>query len=348
MNSSFRFILLAILICAAAVQAQPVINASDFPTSPGTTQNFGKTSSTVAVNLGPAGVNQTWNFSSMTTDEAFTWNWVVPSTTPQGSHFPTANICNWSHDLTENSDSYAYYTLTSNVLTPLGIATSNPDTFIVYTNQTAQYSFPISYNTSWYTAWTMPVVPNLSFVRDSTYSTVDAWGTLTDLTGTHPCLRIKNHAYIMTYVLGNLFQTITNWDYTWIVPSMGLVVNISSANNEPNPNFTTGKFERQTGASAVRELPISQMLPTSVELEPVYPNPFNATTVLTFSLPMAGDVNLSVFDASGREVSGLAQGHYQPGVYQVEFNGANLSSGTYFARLTANGFETTRSLTLLK
>jgi hypothetical protein len=79
-----------------------------------------------------------------------------------------------------------------------------------------------------------------------------------------------------------------------------------------------------------------------------YPNPFNPNTNISFDLPQAGHVTLAIYDLNGRLVQTLADQVYTAGNYRVEFDGAALPSGIYFARLQGQSFATTRKLILLK
>jgi len=79
-----------------------------------------------------------------------------------------------------------------------------------------------------------------------------------------------------------------------------------------------------------------------------HPNPFNPTTSISFSVPRAGNVELSVFDISGRVIATLASGAYAAGEHSVTFDGAALPSGIYFAHLSAGSIQRTQKLVLLK
>jgi parallel beta-helix repeat protein len=68
-----------------------------------------------------------------------------------------------------------------------------------------------------------------------------------------------------------------------------------------------------------------------------YPNPFNPSTVIQFTLPDAGHVSLKVFDLLGREVATLLDEHRTAGTHQVHFDARALPSGLYFYRLDAAG-----------
>ncbi|TKJ41069.1 hypothetical protein CEE37_05225 [candidate division LCP-89 bacterium B3_LCP] len=92
------------------------------------------------------------------------------------------------------------------------------------------------------------------------------------------------------------------------------------------------------------------MNPEFLQLCSPHPNPFNPTTVISFSLPVAGLVNLEVFDIAGSRVGvDLASTRiYPPGTHNITFNGSNLPSGIYFARMTVGNYIQTQKLVLLK
>ena len=88
--------------------------------------------------------------------------------------------------------------------------------------------------------------------------------------------------------------------------------------------------------------------PLTFGLHPSYPNPFNPSTTMQYSVAATGHVLLRVFDVTGREVATLEEGIREPGRYSVVWDAADLAGGVYFYRLTAGGFTETRSVLLLK
>lgn len=90
------------------------------------------------------------------------------------------------------------------------------------------------------------------------------------------------------------------------------------------------------------------LLPKEYSLEQNYPNPFNPNTTIDYSIPKSGDVKLTVFDVMGREVKILINRHQNAGIYSVQFNANELSSGIYLYRLTSGEFSLVRKLILLK
>ena len=93
----------------------------------------------------------------------------------------------------------------------------------------------------------------------------------------------------------------------------------------------------------------SYSLPVEFGIESVYPNPFNPSTELTYTLPSSGEVTLTIYDLQGREVETLLTGHQTAGSHSITWNASGLGSGIYFARLTSeNGTTMTRKLLYLK
>jgi hypothetical protein len=79
-----------------------------------------------------------------------------------------------------------------------------------------------------------------------------------------------------------------------------------------------------------------------------YPNPFNPTTSINFSVPLRGLVSLKVYNLLGRQVAVLINRILAPGTYRTSFDGSHLTSGVYFYRLEAGNFRETHKLVLLK
>lgn len=86
-----------------------------------------------------------------------------------------------------------------------------------------------------------------------------------------------------------------------------------------------------------------------------YPNPFNPTTTISFTIPNVGDeyiralqTKLIVYDILGREVKTLVNEIKSPGTYEIIFDASDLSSGTYFYRLTSGNFIQTKKMLLVK
>lgn len=88
--------------------------------------------------------------------------------------------------------------------------------------------------------------------------------------------------------------------------------------------------------------------PTRVRLDDAYPNPFNAETILPFSLQKQTHARIEVFDLSGRKIAVLLDETLSPGEHTVRFDAGDLASGVYIYRLTADGLVFSRKMTLIK
>ncbi len=88
--------------------------------------------------------------------------------------------------------------------------------------------------------------------------------------------------------------------------------------------------------------------PNEYSLQQNFPNPFNPTTKIRYTIPVTGFTTLKVFDSLGNKVKTLVEGNKSPGVYEVEFNATNLSSGIYYYKLFAGDFVDVKKMILLK
>ena len=81
------------------------------------------------------------------------------------------------------------------------------------------------------------------------------------------------------------------------------------------------------------------LAPTRFSLAQNFPNPFNPGTTITYELPRASEVRLSVYDILGREVSVLVNGRVDAGSHRARFDGSGLASGVYMYRLEARSLD---------
>jgi plastocyanin len=100
---------------------------------------------------------------------------------------------------------------------------------------------------------------------------------------------------------------------------------------------TTGVEEKQTFRQ-----------PGSFQLEQNFPNPFNSSTVIGFSLPVSQRVLLKVFSIAGQYITTLIDGNLPAGSFRVHFDGNALASGMYYYRLVTELYADTKQFVLLK
>jgi hypothetical protein len=97
----------------------------------------------------------------------------------------------------------------------------------------------------------------------------------------------------------------------------------------------------------------SLALPQDYSLAQNYPNPFNPSTTISFMMPAAGNAKVEVFNVLGRSIGVIFDGLAQAGENKLVWDGRNsdgeaTASGVYFYRLTADNYEETRKMMLLK
>lgn len=110
---------------------------------------------------------------------------------------------------------------------------------------------------------------------------------------------------------------------------------------------------------------ISEIIPNLYSLGQNYPNPFNSVSKIKFSIPENGIpmnrdaesgkwktgngiVSLKVYNITGKEVAVLVNEKLSAGIYEVNFDASNLSSGIYYYRLLTDGFSETKKMALIK
>ena len=79
-----------------------------------------------------------------------------------------------------------------------------------------------------------------------------------------------------------------------------------------------------------------------------FPNPFNPSTTISYSIAHNGIVSLKVYDVLGNEIVTLVNVDKQAGNYVVEFDANGLTSGIYFYELQSGDFIGTKKMILLK
>ncbi|MCB9068634.1 MAG: T9SS type A sorting domain-containing protein [Calditrichae bacterium] len=119
-----------------------------------------------------------------------------------------------------------------------------------------------------------------------------------------------------------------------------------SGANAPKLQLTitkTGNGIDDNGAALVAD-----QLPQQFELAQNYPNPFNPQTTIAYALPQSVPVKITVYDATGRLVTTLADGVQQAGEHRIIFDASRYASGVYFYTLHAGNFRQTRKMMLVK
>jgi hypothetical protein len=103
-----------------------------------------------------------------------------------------------------------------------------------------------------------------------------------------------------------------------------------------------------SGLYTVCSINIENTLPADYSLSQNFPNPFNPSTVIEFTLPEQTYVELGIYNILGERVALPVKAQYGAGRYKVDFSAAGLPSGVYFYRLDTDSFSETKKMLLLR
>jgi len=116
----------------------------------------------------------------------------------------------------------------------------------------------------------------------------------------------------------------------------------------PSLRVETPEFEPVTVAFSGVTGSVGPEVPTVYALNQNYPNPFNPSTEISFDLPAASHVELTVFNVLGQRVKTLVDADMEAGTHTVTWDASPYSSGVYFYRVSAKDFSMTKKMLLLK
>ncbi len=144
----------------------------------------------------------------------------------------------------------------------------------------------------------------------------------------------------------------TNGGINWMQQMSGTTSHLSGVYfiNEQTGYIVgaNGTILKTTNGGTVGINTVNQNVPDDFYLFQNFPNPFNPSTHIKFQMPKSNYVRLIVYDLSGKEIMTLYEGELQPGEYEVDFDGSNLSSGTYIYKIEAGDFVETKKMVLLR
>lgn len=124
-------------------------------------------------------------------------------------------------------------------------------------------------------------------------------------------------------------QTLTAGDHTL----MAKVSDTTQFVRTDPHQFTTSNLTWNLGVGSTLKINEETIVPTELSLSPVFPNPFNPATQLTFNIPTAMPITLSVMDINGRVVDTIVNGMVKSGAHSIRWRRHSKTSGVYFFKL---------------
>ncbi len=129
---------------------------------------------------------------------------------------------------------------------------------------------------------------------------------------------------------------------------------INIADFTPPEEITgTGHWITALGCEEPGPLAVDGSQPEAFATLSNFPNPFNPSTTIEFTLPEAGNAKVTIYDITGRKVRKLADGQFSAGTHSLQWNacdetGTQVSSGVYISRLESGNTVTTNRMTLVR
>ncbi len=348
MTKLIRFFLM-IVILTVTLQAQATIFFDDYLLTgeEGDTLliNFG---GRVFVDVGQPGENN-WDFTDVTALNTSPSTFVDITTTPFADLYPDAIYCQHVMERMDGeptgTDIWLYSASNGDTVFAYGesIETSN-NIFNIIFDPARRIIFPLNYLDSWsYTGDEIFRMDNNEDVTPITIENlVDAYGTLT----------LPNGKVVeaLRYVAAESRYFGSTPDVTDIIMFLtkgGDIILIYPLYGQP----ITGLIE--TGDFIWFENPVivdvsDEILPVDYVVKQNFPNPFNPSTNIEFTIPKAGLVKLKIYNSLGEEIFTLFDEFRNAGTYRESFNPESISSGVYFARFTSGEFNKTIKMTYLK
>ena len=143
------------------------------------------------------------------------------------------------------------------------------------------------------------------------------------------------------------FTGATTKTFTLTAPNTpgSITIYCTGAGGSNPPNWNHGTSVTVNVVSGIN--PIEEVV-HSYSLSQNFPNPFNPTTTISFGIPKAGLVNISVYDITGKFVNELVNSELSAGKYNTAWDASSLASGVYFYKIQAGDFIEMKKMTLLK
>jgi hypothetical protein len=344
------------LIYAGNVTAQITIT-NNFDPAPGTilrSQNDSFVDSTYFSSItSGSGGPMTWDFTQRTYGGVFTTMVVSTSSTPEIDSFPGANLVLLTAVGLDTT--WLIHLSNSGEFVREGVVTHSPseNLITVYRDVTPEWIFPVALNNQWiaFRHWTQYNQSTHTDIFDSTYCTVNAWGSATYRTRSVSCLRVMSDERFTYYTYNDsnalIFTSYADFNSAnFVGQGFNNLVTVTKVTQSFGSNYNgSASSEFLNGANDIAE---NGDLPNNFSISQNYPNPFNPVTTIQYMLPISSDVTLEIFDILGRKVDALVDSRQQPGNHQITWNAADKPSGIYFYKISAGDFTETKRMVLLK
>ncbi len=354
LSSRTIFTIIYLIIFVTTVNSQISITSSDILALKGTSRAaYTSDEETDTVVITPGGVNQIWDYRNINT-EKFISGLLEYSEAADGYRSDLFTEANLRQRISATTDDGSlvfdsYMNVSSNILRTLGSAGDFAGFSIIEVEDDDAAPLPMTYGTSWLSVSndTSDQFGFKTITNDSTWNSVDAYGTLRLSMGDIECLRLQEMSKTITESSFNS-QPLGSPDTSFYVSYVWLSKNHLQTFVVDGLEDNLGEVSMTISGSPTSVKETFGVIPVGYSLNQNYPNPFNPSTTISYSIPNDGFVSLSIYDALGSEVAVLDNGFRSAGNYSYSFDASDLSSGMYFYKIQSGNFVQTKKMLLMK
>ena len=311
---------------------------------------------TILVDIGSAGANQTWDYSTLTFPaDTFLIEFITPQSTPFVDTFPNSNLV---QKMTLENDQiefiiYQYIQVLMDSMKFLGLG-SQAGGITQEVERTHDFAvLPFTYETTWtinYTDTIDEFQGGLIVETDHIEAMIDSWGSVTTPAGTFDCLRLHTEWQSIENWIGPIAFTDTSYgaNISWISLSSIEVASFNFEYDGQTPQYTEAdevSLLIEIGPGSIED---NDNIVADFQLYQNFPNPYNPVTTIGFTLPMAANTTLEIYALSGQKVATVLDKMLSAGPHDIIFNAASLSSGIYLYRLRAGIYSATKKMIVIK
>jgi len=291
---------------------------------------------TLSVFVGEASPTaQAWDFSNYNF-EYMAWSQSInPADAPLFNDFPASNIVLYERSWIPDPDTISvwnYKELQADQFLLHGLS-DETSVLLTYDPPAIHAVVPLEYGASWVRERDSTFIMEGFWIISEGQVTVDAFGTMMLPGGAYACLRLTQNHVTETHTPVGTTTTMTRsyHFYSKDVHEVNLPTILEDQFGLTTIDIPSVKFSRREGGTGISDPAGSG----SIVLFPNSPNPFLTSTMLGYRLMKQTDINLKVYDFTGREVAALVNCSQPAGDYFVQFDAQELPAGVYFFGLTA-------------
>ncbi len=300
------------------------------------------------INVGKTGGPNVYDFSSLTFPDSAAYTLYPSSQIPQlAARFnPSSLVWGASPQNIDNSHVF-FFTDTSFVELAQVFISPDSQTYLYDSPNREILRLPTTYNLQWATTdggagvettYVNEKVDTVLMVmgwNGARSYNVDGYGTLMVGGKSFQCLRV------------NQIESASDKSFNYFTKEGLFTVDTYTNQNDTGVVEVSGATFISSSTAATLVLK-NEIAPASFSLSQNFPDPFNPSTQIDFSLPQQSNVQLRVYNTLGQLVTTLVNGNLSAGSHSVTFDARNLASGLYIYRLSAGNFTSVKKMLLLK